>query len=92
MSFAAFCRGPPTGYHGGMWKAIERIIFIAVGTAIGGFFGLTCLGDVILIEFHGYDHGFGDTAKSELTGAIIGACMGAFATWRFIDRKPPRSL
>jgi hypothetical protein len=75
-----------------MWTAIERIIFIAVATAIGGFVGLTCLGDVILVEFHGYDHGFGETAKSELTGGIIGACIGAVAAWRFIGRKPPRSL
>jgi hypothetical protein len=76
-------------YHRGMRDSVERIIFIAIGTGAGGFFGLGCLGALILALVHGYDHGFGEAAKSDLTGAIIGACIGALAAWRYVDRKPP---
>jgi hypothetical protein len=81
---------PTDGYHGGMQDDIQRLVFVALATIAGGFIGVTCLGDLILGFFHGYDHGFGETAKSNIIGAVIGAATGAIFGWWFLDRKPPR--
>ena len=72
-----------------MRDTIERLLLFSLATIAGGFIGLTCLGTAILGCIHGYDHGFGETAKSNIIGAVIGAVIGALLAWKFLDRKPP---
>jgi hypothetical protein len=71
-----------------MCNRIERLVIVSVLTALGAFVGLTCLGAAILGGFYGYDHGFGETAKSDIGGAVIGAVVGAVLAWQYLDRKP----
>ncbi len=72
-----------------MRATIERLVFICVAVIAGALLGLSCLAGPILVYFHGYDHGFGERARSDIYGAIAGAVVGAVLAWRFLDRRSP---
>jgi predicted membrane protein len=55
---------------------IQSFLTVGMGSIIGGFLGLGCLGDALLSSLHGYDHGFGEGTECAIMGGIIGVVVG----------------
>ena len=55
---------------------IQSVLTVGMGSVIGGFLGMGCLGDMILHFQYGYDHGFGEGTDCAIMGGIIGAVLG----------------
>ncbi|HEY2840340.1 MAG TPA: hypothetical protein VGJ26_14385 [Pirellulales bacterium] len=74
-----------------MLVKLLRLIYIAIATTVGGILGVGCLGSFILVKLHGYDHGDGESAESNIMGGVIGAIAGAAWVWYQLDwpSKPP---
>lgn len=60
-------------------KDLIRIFGVALGSLLGAAMGTCCLGHGLMVLCYGYDHGSGETAKSMVLVAIIGAIAGGIA-------------
>ncbi len=68
----------------------QSVLTVGVGSIIGGFFGASCLGQMILTSQYGYDHGFGETIECEIIGGIIGVVVGSLSfSLLLIRRRKP---
>lgn len=59
-----------------MLRRCLRLSFVVVMTLGGAFIGIICLAPFLLSTLYQYDHGFGETAKSNIVGMTIGASIG----------------
>ncbi len=66
---------------GGMIVVASRRDFVAIvraviWTIVGSMVGLVFISPIILLNQYRYDHGFGETAISNIIGGVIGALCG----------------
>jgi hypothetical protein len=72
---------------------MTRIVPLILWMFAGSFLGLAFIGDYLLSANYGYDHGYGEGARCNLAGAIIGCIVQAyvekFCRWRVYPAKTP---
>jgi len=68
---------------------VAAIFCGTICATLGAVPGLGCLSPMILSSRYGYDHGFGETARSDIVGGIIGAVCGAFVASMISHKRPP---
>lgn len=59
-------------------KDLIAILGVTIGALMGAVLGFCCLSPMILSQVYQYDHGFGETAKSNMMGVVVGTLVGSF--------------
>jgi hypothetical protein len=66
---------------------IGNVVNVYLGGILGALLGVGCLGQAILAQAHGFDHGFGESAQSACTGGALGAIVGGYIASGWIRRR-----
>jgi hypothetical protein len=66
---------------------IGLVVNVGAGSIVGGFLGVSCLGEAILGWQYGYDHGFGEAARCAIAGGVIGAAIGGLCFSLLLNRR-----
>lgn len=60
-------------------RDIVPIVMVTVGALLGALLGWLVLQPFLLRSVYGYDHGFGESAKSSIAAGVIGVVGGSLA-------------
>lgn len=60
----------------GMGQTKSHPVRLAVLMLLGAIFGLLFIAMLLMAKIHGYDHGYGETPRCDLVGALVGAVSG----------------
>lgn len=56
----------------------DHSIRLAACMLLGAFLGVALISHILMSFLYGYDHGYGESARCNIWGAVIGCGLGLF--------------